>query len=370
VGAGADRVGGVRPMNLASERWPGRRAGGAVRAAVGGAQKLLARATATHPISARRGRAAVRRVVHPAERRLRRAIDDIVYGASYFGEGRDPNDRAYLSGYERYDRDTSNANAAAYLVWRALPATTALDVGCATGFVVEALRELGTDALGVDVSRYAITHAAPGARGRIRQGDLRRGLPFADGSFEVVTALETLEHLSPPDVPAALAEIARVTSSWVVCTIPSFGTNRNGPGGWFQVKVRDDRVAHYESLGPDYEGPIPYVDLYRDALGYPIEGHLTVASFGWWTARFAEAGLHRCDRMERALHPELARLGLTKYWNLYVFRRGDAAEPHGDVRTPAEIAEVQRRFGLVGHAASPEDAAAVVRAQAEAPLLR
>ena len=38
------------------------------------------------------------------------------------------------------------------------------------------------------------------------------------------------------------------------------------------MKVRDDRVAHYESLGPDYEGPIPYVDLYRDALGYPIEG--------------------------------------------------------------------------------------------------
>ena len=82
------------------------------------------------------------RLWQPAERRLRRALDDVVYGGSYFGEGRDPNDRAYLSGYARYDRNTSNANAAAYLVWRWFPATT---------------------------------------------------------SFDVVTALETLEHLSPPD---------------------------------------------------------------------------------------------------------------------------------------------------------------------------
>jgi SAM-dependent methyltransferase len=302
----------------------------------------------------------------PAERRLRRALDDVVYGASYFGEGRDPNDRAYLSGYARYDRNTSNANAAAYLVWRWFPATTSLDVGCATGYVVEALHELDVDASGVDISRYAITHPAPGARGHIRRGDLRRGLPFRDGSFDVVTALETLEHLSPPDVPGALAELARVSRRWVLCTIPSFGLNPNGPGGWFQVKVRDDRVAHYESLGPEYTGPIPYVDLYRDALGHPIEGHLTVASFSWWTQRFADAGLVRCDRTERSVHPELARLGLTKYWNLYVFRHPEAAEPVTD-RRPDEVASVLRRFGLDARVAAPDDADAVAQALASAP---
>jgi len=306
----------------------------------------------------------VSRFVEPAERKLRRALDDLVYGASYFGEGRDPSDRNELSGYERYDRATSNADAAAYLVWRAFPAATALDVGCATGFVVEALRELGVATDGVDLSRYAIAHAVPGARGHVQQGDVRAGLPFADASFDVVTALETLEHLSPPDVPDAVREIARVTSRWVLCTIPSFGPNRNGPGGWYQVKVRDDRVDHYESLGPDFEGPIPYIDLYRDAVGHPIEGHLTIASFGWWTARFAEAGLLRCDRAERALHPELARLGLTKYWNLYVFRRLEAPEPPEALRPPDEIDAVLRRVGLAERVASAEDAEAVAAALA------
>jgi len=313
------------------------------------------RAAAAHP--------RLRRLVEFAEQEGRRALaDDDVYGGAYFGEGRNPADRAYLSGYERYDRDTSNANVAAYLAWRTFPAVTSLDVGCATGFVVEALRELGVAAEGVDISRYAIDHAAPGARGHIRQGDLRRGLPFPDGAFDLVTALETLEHLPPTDVPTAIAEIARVAGRWVLCTIPSFGPNDNGPGGWYQVKVRDDRVAYYESLGPQFEGPIPYGDLYRDATGQPIEGHLTVASFSWWTERFADAGLVRCAVTERRLHPELARMGLTKFWNLYVLRQASAAEPAAGVRDAGTVEGVLRRFGLEERVADPEDEAAVARA--------
>ena len=94
----------------------------------------------------------------------------------------------------------------------------------------------------------------------------------------------------------------------LVATIPSFGTNPNGPGGWFQVKVRDELVADYEAKGPAYEGPVPYDDLYRDTKGEPIEGHLTIASFDWWTRQFEAAGFVRCAATERAIHPALARM--------------------------------------------------------------
>ena len=294
-------------------------------------------------------------------RELARALDDDVYGASYFGSGRDPLDRMGLSGYERYDRDTSNANVAAYLVWRWFDVRRTLDVGCATGFVVEALRELGFDASGVDVSQYAVEQAARGARGHIGYGDLTRRLPVPEGHYDLVTVLETLEHLPPEVVPGALAELRRVTRGYVLATIPSFGPNRNGPGGWFTVKVRDDRVPYYESLGPGFGGPIPYDDLYRDARGEPVEGHLTIASFEWWAERFAEAGFLRCDRVERAMHPHLARFGLTKYWNLYVFRVPGAPEPGADVRTPEEIARREADWGLDRREAAPEDLEAVAR---------
>jgi hypothetical protein len=171
-------------------------------------------------------------------------------------------------------------------------------------------------------------------------------VPFRRGSFELVSAFETLEHLPPEVVPKALAEIRRVTSQYVIATIPSFGPNPNGPGGWFDVKVRPERLEHYRALGDAYEGPIPFEDLYRDERGDPIEGHLTIASFGWWTKQFEAAGFVRCNEVEQRMHPHLAHLGLSDYWNLYVFRTPDAPEPGGDVRTPAEIADVEKRLGL------------------------
>lgn len=317
--------------------------------------------------SAARNQPRVRGLMATVARELARALDDDVYGAGYFGSGRDPLDRMGLSGYERYDRDTSNANVAAYLVWRWFDVTRTLDVGCATGFVVEALRELGIEASGVDVSQYAVEQAAQGARGHLAYGDLTRRLHAPDGHYDLVTALETLEHLPPTAVDHALAELRRVTRGYVVATIPSFGTNRNGPGGWFTVKVRDERVPHYESLGPDFRGPIPYEDLYRDTRGEPIEGHLTIASFDWWTERFADAGFLRCDRVERAMHPHLARFGLTKYWNLYVFRVPGAPEPERDVRTPEEIAGREALWGLDRRVAAPDDLEAVARTAGPVP---
>src|ERR1700722_6310202 len=104
-----------------------------------------------------------------------------VYEGHYFGDGRDPSgDRQGHSGYARYDRVSSNADIAGFVLWRTFGgAQSAIDVGCATGFVVEVLRELGLDAVGCDVSRFAIDAAAPGAKGHIRLADVLTGLPWA-----------------------------------------------------------------------------------------------------------------------------------------------------------------------------------------------
>jgi SAM-dependent methyltransferase len=296
--------------------------------------------------------------VQTGARELDRALRDDWYDGTYFGDHA-PAPAAGPLGYDQYTRASSNADVAAYLLWRTFPAAQVLEVGCAFGFVVEALRELGVDAEGVDVSQYALDHAAPGARGHVQYANLRYRLPFRDGAFELVAALETLEHLPPEAVPHALTELRRVTRGHVIATIPSFGPNEHGPGGWLNAKIPERRLEHYQALGDGYTGPVPFDDLLRDATGQPIEGHLTVASFGWWTARFAEAGLVRCGEVERALHPQLARFGLTKYWNLYVFCIPDVAAPAIDVRDPAELRAVEDRWGLDARIADPEDVARV-----------
>src|SRR3954466_16309521 len=80
----------------------------------------------------------LRRYMFMGLHELARALDDSTYGGAYFGAAIDPFDRMGLSGYERYDRDTSNANVAAYLVWRFFGPHRVLDVRCSTGSVIKA----------------------------------------------------------------------------------------------------------------------------------------------------------------------------------------------------------------------------------------
>lgn len=77
-----------------------------------------------------------------------------------------------------------------------------LDVGCGSGRFVQALRERGHDAYGVDPHDCAATSN----EGWFALG-LAESLPFASGRFTLVTALDSLEHV---DDAKALHEIARV----------------------------------------------------------------------------------------------------------------------------------------------------------------
>ena len=280
--------------------------------------------------------------------------DSSIYGdASYFGEGRDPSgDRQGRSGYATYDRVSSNADIAAFMLWRNFAARRTLDVGCAKGYLVEALRELGVDAHGSDVSPFAVEHASPGALGYVRVGDLAQGLPYADAEFDLVSALEILEHLEPDDVPVAIAELARVCGGVLYATIPSFGENASGHDGHFDGKVRPERLEHYRTLPRRYEGPIPKEDLALDAVGGPVEGHLCIASFQWWTARFADAGLERRVDIERRLYADIAPAGLGRFWNLYVLSVPGAPATLTESKCPGQtLAQLGLVHPLLEHAA-------------------
>jgi SAM-dependent methyltransferase len=86
-----------------------------------------------------------------------------------------------------------------------------LDVGCGTGANGPVLASEGRFAIGLDASPIplALTGAGAGQRGyaaRVR-GDAAR-LPFADGSFDLVVALDVIEHLA--DDNAAARDMHRV----------------------------------------------------------------------------------------------------------------------------------------------------------------
>ncbi|MDQ1559806.1 MAG: hypothetical protein QOD32_2866 [Pyrinomonadaceae bacterium] len=81
-----------------------------------------------------------------------------------------------------------------------------LDVGCGTGANLEMLAQFG-ETEGVDVSEDALAFCRARGLAQVKLGAAEQ-LPYADASFDLVTALDVVEHLD--DDLGGLAEMRRV----------------------------------------------------------------------------------------------------------------------------------------------------------------
>jgi SAM-dependent methyltransferase len=81
-----------------------------------------------------------------------------------------------------------------------------LDIGCGTGANLEMLSEFG-NAQGVDVSAEALSFCRTRGLDQVRQGEAEQ-LPYEDAKFDLVTALDVVEHLD--DDLSGLKEMRRV----------------------------------------------------------------------------------------------------------------------------------------------------------------
>lgn len=90
------------------------------------------------------------------------------------------------------------------------PRSRVLDLGCGAGFLSNYLSEQGNSVVGIDLSSGALEVARAhdeSSRVEYRLGDATR-LPFADGSFDAVCAMDLLEHVEDP--AAVVREAARL----------------------------------------------------------------------------------------------------------------------------------------------------------------
>jgi SAM-dependent methyltransferase len=91
-----------------------------------------------------------------------------------------------------------------------------LEIGCAKGFVVEALRDLGIDAYGIDISQYAIDCAREDIKPYLTVADARTHLStYANGEFDVVFTRRTLCCFSDAEISALVTQLNRIASQQV-----------------------------------------------------------------------------------------------------------------------------------------------------------
>lgn len=94
---------------------------------------------------------------------------------------------------------------------------TVLDAGCAMGFLVEALRDRGVAAWGIDISDYAIAQVRPDIKSFCRVGSITDPLPQ---DYDLVVCIEVLEHLAPLEGERALANLCRHTDDILFSSTP------------------------------------------------------------------------------------------------------------------------------------------------------
>jgi SAM-dependent methyltransferase len=75
------------------------------------------------------------------------------------------------------------------------PGAWVLDVGCAKGFLVAALRRRGIEAYGLDISAYAISEAAPEVAPYLICADAREMCGWHASGWDLIISINTLHNL-------------------------------------------------------------------------------------------------------------------------------------------------------------------------------
>jgi ubiquinone/menaquinone biosynthesis C-methylase UbiE len=134
-----------------------------------------------------------------------------------------------------------------------------LDLGCGKGRFARVLEEMGASVVGMDLSSAMLSEAS--GLDRVRAS--ARRLPFRNGSFDAVIAVEVLEHVEPRSRDAVYDETRRVLR----------------PGG--RLAIVDKNVASLNALRPWLPAvAVKRIDESRGRWMYPAGG--TVRECWFW----------------------------------------------------------------------------------------
>lgn len=140
------------------------------------------------------------------------------YDISYFdaekaiASGLTPKYPAYFK-YQRSNGTDSFDMKVAYLEkWFGdLTGKKIIDVGCAKGFLVQELRIHGANAVGIDISEYAIGEAPDDVKEFVSIGDILDLSRFGNNEFDIAVVSRVYEMLDPAVIANAVKGVSRIS---------------------------------------------------------------------------------------------------------------------------------------------------------------
>ncbi len=127
-------------------------------------------------------------------------------------------------------------------ITRDIRPSTVLDVGCAMGFLVEALRQREAEAFGVDISEYAIQNVHPDLQPYCWVGSVTDPFPQ---KYDLVVCIEVLEHLPHREAEQAIENLCRHSDDILFSSTPldykeATHFNVQPPEYWAKLFARHD----------------------------------------------------------------------------------------------------------------------------------
>ncbi|NQU58863.1 MAG: class I SAM-dependent methyltransferase [Rhodospirillales bacterium] len=139
-----------------------------------------------------------------------RSAENILIASQY---GREYFDGERTTGYGGYKYDGRWMPVAEDIIkhYGLKAGSRVLDIGCAKGFLIKDMMRVcpGLEVFGLDISTYAVENCDQEVSDRIIVGNAAQ-LPFADDSFSVALAVNTIHNLQRDQCINALREIERV----------------------------------------------------------------------------------------------------------------------------------------------------------------
>ena len=190
------------------------------------------------------------------------------YGKDYFA----------VSGGKRFHRPDGSQSAWSYAnpsgewegakavaeAWKTIfKPKNMLDVAAGRGTFIAYARDAGIEAEGFDYSEWAVSDEGRYPRCKkewLRLHDATKPWPYQDKSFDLVTCLDTLEHIYESDLKAVLDELFRVAGKYVFLLIAVPGKKRE-----FILKKGEAIPLELEELA--------------------VAGHVTYMPEQWWYDR-------------------------------------------------------------------------------------
>lgn len=177
--------------------------------------------------------------------------------------------KSRVSAYENYRWMPERTIREATSIINNLDFNTVLDFGCAKGFMVYAMRLLGKQSFGVDISEYAVNNCLPQVKAHLSVID---SVSDIKDDYDLIIAKDVLEHINKEDLPDVL-KIFRKHSKNILVAVPL------GANGKFRIREYEMDITHVVREPEEY-----WLSILGDA-GFKIKyfdyhmGHLK----GNWT---------------------------------------------------------------------------------------